>query len=54
MLKLLGFLISGCWHKWRVINQETVNYSTDFSKGTADRYILQCEHCGNIKTKLAK
>lgn len=54
MIKLLNFLLTGCWHKWTAINRETVNYRSEFSSGTADRYILQCEHCGNIKTKLAK
>lgn len=54
MIKLIGFLFSGCWHKWKIINQETVNYSSEFSKGTAVRYTLQCEHCGAIKAKLAK
>jgi hypothetical protein len=54
MIKLIGFLFSGCWHKWKIINTQVVHYNTEFSSGTAPRYILQCEHCGNIKAKLAK
>jgi hypothetical protein len=54
MIRLIGFLFSGCWHKWKVINTRVVHYNTEFSSGTAPHYILQCEHCGNIKAKLAK
>lgn len=54
MIKLIGFLFSGCWYKWKIINTEDVCYTNDFSSGLANRYTLQCEHCGNIKTKWAK
>ena len=54
MIKLIGFLFSGCWHKWKIINKVVINYDHEWSSGTAPRYTLQCEHCGNIKTKLAK
>lgn len=54
MIKLIGFLFGGCWHKWEIIDEQTVDYKHDFASGTATRYIMQCEHCGNIKTKLAK
>ena len=54
MIKLIGFLFSGCWHKWKIIHDENVDYRDDFSSGTATRYILQCECCGNVKAKLAK
>lgn len=54
MIKLIGFLISGCWHKWKIIDQQTVDYRHDFASGTATRYVMQCEHCGSIKAKLAK
>lgn len=54
MIKLIGFLFSGCWHKWKIIKTEVVKYDNDFSVGTAYRYTLQCEHCGNIKTRIAK
>jgi hypothetical protein len=54
MFKLIGFLFSGCWHKWKIINTQVVSYSNEFSSGTAPCYTLQCERCGNIKAKLAK
>ena len=33
MFKLIGFLFSGCWHKWKVINSEDVHYENEFSRG---------------------
>lgn len=54
MIKLLQFLFHGCWHKWKIIDKHTVDYKGDFSAWTADRYILQCEHCGKIKAKIAR
>lgn len=54
MFKLIGFLFSGCWHKWKIIDMKVVNYDNEWSSGQAPRYTLQCEHCGNIKAKLAK
>lgn len=54
MKRLIGFLLSGCFHKWKIINQRIVDYETEFSSGSCDRYTLQCEHCGNIKVKDAK
>lgn len=54
MIKLIVFLFSGCWHKWKVIKEEHVCYKTEISSGEATRYVMQCEHCGNIKAKLAK
>lgn len=54
MFKLIGFLFSGCWHKWKIIRTELVNYNGEFSSGQAYRHTLQCEHCGNIKGKMVK
>lgn len=54
MIRLIGFLFSGCWHKWKTVDKAMINYDNEWSSGTAPRYTLQCEHCGNIKTKLAK
>ena len=54
MIKLFQLLWSGCWHKWKTIDVAIVNYNNDFSSGQAPRYTLQCERCGEIKTKLAK
>jgi hypothetical protein len=54
MIKLVSLLWSGCWHKWKIVNDEVVDYSNEWSNGRAHRYTLQCEHCGNIKTRWAK
>lgn len=53
MIKILCFLWNGHTHKWTVINEENIDYKFDYKSGSALRYTLQCEHCGNIKTKLA-
>jgi hypothetical protein len=49
MLRLIKFLFTGSWHehKWKIIDQGSL--TTDFGPGTW--YDLQCETCGNIKTK---
>lgn len=49
MLRLIKFLFTGSWHehKWKIIKQGPL--ITDFGKGIW--YDLQCETCGNIKTK---
>jgi len=54
MIKVIGFLFSGCWHKWKIIHQDVLQYNDFGSSGTCINYTLQCEHCGNIKTKAAK
>lgn len=54
MFRLIGFLFSRCWHKWKVIGTNVVDYEYVSGSGTAPRYTLQCERCGNIKAKLAK
>ena len=40
MIKLIGFLYSGCWHKWKIIDRQKVDYKGEFSSWTADRYVL--------------
>ena len=46
MLKLLAFLWSGCWHKWKKIASGPLE--TDYgSRG--QRYITECEKCGAIR-----
>ncbi len=54
MIRLIQLLFFGHIHKWKIIDKLRVDYETDFSKGSCDRYTLQCEHCGNIKVKDAK
>lgn len=54
MLRLIQFLIHGCFHEWEVINQvpgkNTVRVSGVYvgeSKGTT--YTLRCRKCGKMK-----
>lgn len=54
MIKLLYWLIVGHIHKWKIIQEEVLNYTSTGETGVCQRYTLQCEHCGNIKTKDAK
>lgn len=44
MLKLLGFLITGCWHKWETVEQRDLTSSLGSAKG--QRIYLKCQHCG--------
>lgn len=56
MLRLLQWLFYGhvhkC-HKWKIIKQERVEWEEVFrngsSGGVCPRYILQCEHCGELR-----
>lgn len=46
----------GCSHKWKIIEEGKVySYNIFQSQGkpveTGKSYILQCEHCGDIKHK---
>lgn len=56
MLKLLAFLWTGCWHKWKILHERHV-YEAGKSKSNSypvyTRYELQCERCGTIKGKNA-
>lgn len=49
MVKLIAFLFSGCWHRWKVLREETLRSVN--SKAVGSRYHLQCQRCGNIKFK---
>lgn len=51
MILLVQWLIFGHIHKWKILTSNLVTYkylSGSTSIGT--RYVLQCEHCGNMKT----
>jgi hypothetical protein len=54
MIRLIQLIFFGHIHEWKIIDKRRVNYVSDFSSGTCDRYTLQCEHCGNIKVKDTK
>lgn len=51
MIRLITFLLSGCWHKYKILDCKQVDYDLGFMGGTKTQYILQCERCGNVKTK---
>lgn len=48
MLKLIQYLIFGHSHKWVIIKQGTACCR---GKDIGTWYDLQCEHCGNVKSK---
>jgi uncharacterized protein CbrC (UPF0167 family) len=54
MIRLIQLLFFGHAHKWEIIDKRRLDYVYDFSKGSCERYTLQCEHCGKIKVKDAK
>lgn len=48
-MRFLGF----CFHKWNIIERmNIVNKSGDIPDGYI--YILQCEHCGEVKRRKIK
>ena len=49
MKRFLGFLISGCLHDWKIIDEYSVEYSGFFTKGRYVKYVLQCKDCGALK-----
>jgi len=51
MIKFLWRLIvGGCNHKWKIIDTADV---TAYGLDKGRLYVLQCEHCGEIKTQRA-
>lgn len=38
-------------HKWKVMNAQTLEYSSEFSNGMGTRFILQCQICGDVKKR---
>jgi len=52
MLKLLNFLITGCWHKWEIIEtyeRETWSFFQKKYVGSGKVRDVQCTRCGHIK-----
>ena len=55
MIRLLQFLWSGCWHRWKAIRSIKTRHSYDgHYSHTTDDYVLQCERCGNVKRRNLK
>jgi hypothetical protein len=51
VLRLIQFLIFGHIHKWKIISKVNLYNSASSSMPHGDRYVLQCEICGNLKQK---
>lgn len=51
MIRLLQYIISGCFHKWETIDKAPFSWNSDISSGRGTRYTLRCEHCGKIAKK---
>lgn len=50
MFWLIKFILYGHVCSWKVISQKRLKWSNDFGEhGACERFILQCEKCGNIK-----
>lgn len=54
MLNIFEYIINGHVHKWNIIEVVPYKYTDGITSVSCSKYILQCEHCGNIKTKVAK
>lgn len=51
MIRLLQYILSGCWHKWETIDVSPFTWNSDISSGRGTRYTLRCEKCGKITKK---
>lgn len=53
MIRLITFLLSGCWHRWEIIAQGPAIRRNDVGDVTASGtfYTLQCQRCGALKQK---
>lgn len=51
MIRLFQFLLTGCWHRWQIIQKgKHTNYSSDLEvQEVFNRYTLQCRRCGALK-----
>lgn len=49
MIKLLQFLLSGCWHKWEVTKYVDVYSDFDSSYPLYGKYYIQCTKCSKMK-----
>lgn len=49
MIKLIAFLITGCWHKWTTEKMVALHSKDTGAQGT--RVYLKCERCGDWKNR---
>jgi hypothetical protein len=57
MLRILKFLFTGVWHshKWKTISEGEIQAKPNLTVVTiGHKYVLQCEHCGEMKTFKSK
>lgn len=51
MIRLLQYILSGCFHKWEIFDQVPLNWKSEVGEGVGTRYTLRCEKCGKIAKK---
>lgn len=52
MIRLLQFILTGCFHKWEIIREGPLDWERfDGTHGNGHRYDLQCKNCGKIMKK---
>lgn len=51
MFGLFSWLLTGCLHKWKIIETVNVFEREHNERPIGAKYIMQCEHCGNLKSK---
>lgn len=51
MIRLLQYILSGCFHKWETIDKVSFSWDSELSSGKGTRYTLRCCHCGKITKK---
>ena len=49
MLRLFQWLVFGHVHKWKILEKRGLTYThRDRVTDRGDRYVLQCERCGDV------
>lgn len=51
MIRLISFLITGCWHQWKIIDTISVFERGYNDREIATRFVLQCTKCGDVKKR---
>lgn len=50
MLRLIQFLIEGCWHKFEAKERISMYASSNSQMSCGSKYVYQCTKCFKIKT----
>jgi hypothetical protein len=48
MRRLIGFLLSGCWHQWETMTRVRIDWRGDY---VADDFYQRCTHCGDLRKR---